>query len=372
MHGMDADGDRLEVGALSETGYARDENQDRMSGSHGPLGHLYIVADGMGGHKGGALAAQMAVEELRQHIGEAAPGVPVDSAIQAAFQAANDAVYQKARSGDPAEEGMGTTAVLLLVAGRVATVAHVGDSRAYLYRDKTLSQLTTDHTVVQRMVQAGMLKPDEASDHPQASVLDRAIGSTPTVEVDIHSHQLRDGDTLLLCSDGLCGYVTDAQIHAVLRHRGSVQETTAGLVQLALDTGGKDNVTVQLIRYGSRRPSTRGTRFMNALARFAVRPGRGERRTVAAIVMAVAVAVVGAAIVGGVFWRGRDVKPPAASGPSKETTPPAAKPDQKPADQGGPGVTGGTPPAERPKPPVPAQRPDAGAAGSKADASKKK
>jgi serine/threonine protein phosphatase PrpC len=264
---MDSDAEQLEVGALSETGYVREENQDRMSWSSAPVGHLYIVADGMGGHRGGALAAQMAVEELQRHIGQAAPGDPLDSVIEAAFKAANDAVYKRAHSGDSAAEGMGTTAVLLLVSGRVAKVAHVGDSRAYLYRDSTLSRLTTDHTVVQRMVEAGMLKPDEIFDHPSASVLERAIGNMPTVEVDIYDHQLQEGDALVLCSDGLCGYVTDAQIEAVLRHGAPVQETTANLVRLALETGGRDNITVQLIRYGARTPAspTRRTQLSQTL-----------------------------------------------------------------------------------------------------------
>jgi serine/threonine protein phosphatase PrpC len=223
---MDSDGERLEVGALSETGYTRAENQDRMTGARVPLGHLYIVADGMGGHKGGALAAQMAVEELQRHIGQASESEPADSVIEAAFKAANDAVYKRANSGDLAVEGMGTTAVLLLISGRIAKLAHVGDSRAYLYRNHTLSQLTTDHTIVQRMVEAGMLKPDEIADHPQSSVLERAIGSAPTVGVDISNHQLQEDDVLLLCSDGLSGYVTADQIEVVLRTDGPVQETT--------------------------------------------------------------------------------------------------------------------------------------------------
>ena len=111
----ESDVERLEVGALSETGYVRDENQDRMSGSVVPLGHLYIVADGMGGHKAGALAAQMAVEELQRHIAGAAAGDPTDTVIASAFKTANDAVYTRAHSGDSTTEGMGTTAVMLLM-----------------------------------------------------------------------------------------------------------------------------------------------------------------------------------------------------------------------------------------------------------------
>src|SRR5215472_110719 len=250
---MDSNDERLEVGALSETGYTREENQDRMSGAQVPLGHLYIVADGMGGHKGGALAAQMAVEELQRHIGQATAGESVDAVIEAAFKAANDAVYKRSNSGDATVAGMGTTTVLLLISGRVAKLAHVGDSRAYLYRNQTLSQLTTDHTIVQRMVEAGMLRPDEAADHPQSSVLERAIGSAPTVGVDIRDHQLEEGDALLLCSDGLSGYVAAHKIEAVLRTDEPVQDTTINLVRLALEAGGRDNVTVQLIRYVARR-----------------------------------------------------------------------------------------------------------------------
>ena len=315
---MDSPSERLEVGALSETGYAREENQDRMSGAQVPLGHLYIVADGMGGHKGGALAAQMAVEELQRHISQAAAGEPVESVIEAAFRAANDVVYQRAHSGDSAVEGMGTTAVLLLVSGRTAKLAHVGDSRAYLYRDNTLSRLTKDHSVVQRMVEAGMLKPDEAADHPQSSVLERAIGSAPTVQVDISNHQLQEGDALLLCSDGLCGYVADSQIEAVLRPQGPVQETTYNLVQLALGTGGRDNVTVQLIRYGPRKPAAppKHTRPAKALPsptattrELPAGPGRGLLSRVAAFVAGAVAAVAAGGILGYVGNPATDGKP---------------------------------------------------------------
>jgi protein phosphatase len=289
---------RLEVGALSETGYVRDENQDRMSWSEVPLGHLYIVADGMGGHKGGALAAETAVQELQRHISQAPASESLDAVVQAAFKKANEAVHKKAHSGDPETEGMGTTAVLLLVSGQVAKLAHVGDSRAYLYRSDALSQLTTDHTVVQRMVDAGMLKPEEAPGHPDASVLERAIGSAPTIDVDIYSHQLRDGDVILLCSDGLCGYVADNQIKAVLRNQGTVQETAEKLVGLALAGGGQDNVTVQLIRYGARKEVRADARAepVNPVAKpvavtqsFSGPLRRMSRRTLAAIVVFVIV-----------------------------------------------------------------------------------
>src|SRR5215469_8658481 len=251
---MDADSSQLEVGACSETGYVRDENQDRMTGDVGPLGPFYIVADGMGGHKGGALAAQLAIQELTQQIKEAPATQSVEQVIQAAFKKANETIYQKGHAGDPEVDGMGTTAVLLLISGKVARLAHVGDSRAYLYRDGELRQLTTDHTVVQKMVQAGMLKPEDAADHPNANVLERAIGTHESVEVDISKEvTLTDGDAILLCSDGLSGYVTYQEIKSTLQPPSTSQEIVARLVNLALQKGGKDNVTVQFIQYGPRK-----------------------------------------------------------------------------------------------------------------------
>ena len=291
-----SDVERLEVGALSETGYVRDENQDRMSGAQVPLGHLYIVADGMGGHKGGAVAAELTVQGLQQDTGEARENISAEEVLRAAFKKTNETVYQKAHSGDPAIEGMGSTAVLLLISRQVAWVAHVGDSRAYLYRNGQLKQLTTDHTLVQKMVQAGMLKPEEALDHPNASVLDRAIGNKPSVEVDISDKlSLSEGDAFLLCSDGLSGYVTDPEIEAVLHSQATVQEIPERLVQLALQKGGEDNVTVQFIQYGPRKEAqARRTKKLKkpppARARQAQRP---LLRMAAAFVVGGAIVAVG-------------------------------------------------------------------------------
>jgi len=244
---------RLEVSARSETGYVRNENQDRMSGTVVPAGNLYIVADGMGGHKGGALAAELTIERLRMHIGEAPADAPVEDSIRNAFAKANEAVYKKGHSGDKTIEDMGSTAVLLLVSGEVARVAHVGDSRAYLFRNGLLSQLTTDHTRVQRMVEAGMLRAEEAADHPDSNILERAIGNRPEVDVDISGElPLEVGDAFLLCSDGLSSYVPGPEIEAVLKSSAAVQEIPQFLVKLALEKGGKDNITVQYIRYGER------------------------------------------------------------------------------------------------------------------------
>jgi PPM family protein phosphatase len=242
-----------EVSARSETGYVREENQDRMTCI--PVGEdrIYVVADGMGGHKGGGLAAELTVTSVETWFRSApSPGSPPET-IRLALEAANAAVDAKAHCGDPDTEGMGSTAVLLLTRNSIAYVGHVGDSRAYLYRSGELRQLTKDHTRVQRMVDAGMVTPAEARDHPEGSILERAIGQKPTVVVDTGPElQLQEGDGILLCSDGLSGYVDSGEILAVLRSSATVQELSDRLVQRALDQGGYDNVTVQFIQYGQR------------------------------------------------------------------------------------------------------------------------
>jgi PPM family protein phosphatase len=242
-----------EVGAATETGYVRKENQDRMSWAPVPWGQLYIVADGMGGHAGGAQAAELTIQGLEQNLANASKEIRIEDAIRDAFDKTNKDVYDKAHAGDPATEGMGSTAVMLLIFGQIAKIAHVGDSRAYLYRDGKLRLLTKDHTEVQRMVDAGILTLEEARNHPFASLLERAIGNRPTVAMDISSDlDIKEGDGILLCSDGLSGYADDGEIEAAMNDSLAPQETVNRLINLALQKGGEDNVTVQFIRYGER------------------------------------------------------------------------------------------------------------------------
>ena len=252
---------QIEVGARSETGYVRSENQDRMSGTHVPLGRLYIVADGMGGHKGGATAAELTVRGLQQHLTHVGTALSVVDAIRTAFSKTNETIYQQGHAGDPVTAGMGSTAVLLLITGPHAYIAHVGDSRAYLYRSGLLQSVTTDHTRVQKMVNAGMITEAEARAHADAGVLERAMGNKPSVDVDIREKlSLTNVDGILLCSDGLSGYVSDQEIQAVLQSSSTAQEIPDRLVELALQKGGVDNVTVQFIQYGQRRETRAGRR----------------------------------------------------------------------------------------------------------------
>lgn len=243
----------LEVGASTETGYVRNENQDRMSWAPVPWGQLYIIADGMGGHVGGAQAAELTIRGLEHYLTEASKNVSVEAAIRNAFEKTNLDVYDKAHAGDPTTEGMGSTAVMLLIFSHIAKIAHVGDSRAYLYRNGKLRLLTKDHTQVQRMVDVGMLTPEQARNHPSASILDRAIGNRPTVTIDISSDLvLNNGDGILLCSDGLSGYADDREIEAAMEDSFTPQENVDRLINMALQKGGEDNVTIQFIRFGKR------------------------------------------------------------------------------------------------------------------------
>lgn len=240
----------LEVGAKSETGYVRTDNQDRMSWVSIPWGQLFIVADGMGGHAGGAEAAYLTISGLERHLTEISKNLPVEEAIRSAFEKTNLDVYTKAHAGDPATEGMGSTAVMLLIINHTAKIAHVGDSRAYHYRNGKINLLTKDHTYVQRMVDASMLTPEQARNHPSASMLERAIGSKATIAADINSVSLKEGDSILLCSDGLSGYAEDMEIEMTIDDSLSAQENVDRLINLALQKGGKDNVTIQFLRLG--------------------------------------------------------------------------------------------------------------------------
>ncbi len=238
----------LRIGANFNPGKVRAENQDRIGRFHSAFGQVFVVADGMGGHEGGATAAQMLIDLLEKHLREVPPGTPPEGALQAAASHTNADIFQRANSGDPKTAQMGATSVIALVRGNHVVVAHAGDSRAYLLRGGQLTRLTRDHTVVQRMVDHNMLSPEEARDHPDASVVTRAFGQKPDVELETSApFELQSGDRLLLCSDGLCGYVDDERIRQVLAGRGDAQAVADALINLALDAGGEDNVSVQVL-----------------------------------------------------------------------------------------------------------------------------
>lgn len=238
----------IEIGFASRQGPHKSENEDSFgvlprgpSKDGPPTPRLLVVADGMGGHRGGREASQMAVHHLEEQVFEAGPSDPV-SALEGGVKAANQAIFERARR-ESALAGMGTTCTALLLQSDAAHVAHVGDSRAYRIRGKQIDQLTTDHSWVERMVQERQLSKEEAAHHEQRHVLHRAVGVLADVDVDhVGPVTLEDGDAFLLCSDGVHLVTEDRLLSAVRQHEP--QDACDLILQWVADLEGYDDSTV--------------------------------------------------------------------------------------------------------------------------------
>ena len=242
----------LGTGARSERG-RREENQDKMTAFPTSLGTVYIVADGMGGHRGGAEASHRVIEGYRRHLTFFQEGAGLPDVLQAATVLTNAEILEAGHSGDPSIAGMGSTVVIAVLRtganGMEMLTGHIGDSRAYLLRERVLHRLTRDHSAVQRMVDAQILTPEAARSHPDSNVLTRALGQQPDITIDVSEPRpLHAGDIVLLCSDGLWGYVSDEQILHELTVDRSASEAADALVDLALAQGSDDNITLQVLR----------------------------------------------------------------------------------------------------------------------------
>ncbi len=238
----------LRIGSRTHVGKVRDENQDRLARFECPLGQVIMVADGVGGRKGGATAAEMTCRGFEEYLQNISPEADPQAALKAAANRVCQEVYERAHSGDEAVEGMGSTVVLILVQGKIFITAHAGDSRAYLYREGYLHRLTNDHTNAYELIARGNITEQEAEDHPESHILTRAIGKAPDVELEVSAPRpLEAGVTLLLCSDGLCGYVSDEAIANVMGE-GTESEVADRLIALALNAGGHDNIAVQVLK----------------------------------------------------------------------------------------------------------------------------
>ena len=226
---------RAPFGSRTDVGCVRDHNEDSLVVKP----PLFVVADGMGGHAAGEVASEIAV----QTIADLAPAGPDAEALGAAVEEANAAILKAAREGR-GREGMGTTCTAAMLEGERLVIAQVGDSRAYLLHQGTLQQLTRDHSLVADMIEAGQITPEEARNHPNRSVITRALGSTPDTRPDLYEINVETGDRLLLCSDGLTTMLHDDEIEAVLARCHDPQRAAAQLVNEAIAAGGYDNVTV--------------------------------------------------------------------------------------------------------------------------------
>ena len=241
----------LDAAAESNVGRKRRHNEDNFVAE--PEQGMFAVADGMGGAQAGEVASALAAGAITDTVLD--PAASGEERVVALIKAANLRVHERA-TADAAASGMGTTmtVAMLQADGRVA-IGHVGDSRAYRLRDGRLEQLTDDHSLVAELVRRGELSPEEAAVHPQRSVITRALGTEPDVDVDAFSVETRDGDIFLLCSDGLTTMVDARSIQEILeRNRGRLHVATHDLIRAANDRGGDDNITAVLFAVGEGDP----------------------------------------------------------------------------------------------------------------------
>ena len=228
-----------QVAGLTDPGRVRRRNEDSFVCDP----PLFAVADGMGGAQAGEIASRLAASAFHEY--HEADSLDPEARLRSIIQEANRRIYARA-SSDPHASGMGTTITAALVSGARISVGHVGDSRAYLFRDEVLEQLTEDHSLVADLVRSGRLTPEEAEVHPQRSVITRALGTDAAVTVDSFSVEAKAGDVYLLCSDGLTTMLGSDPVRKALAETSSLEEAARRLIGEANAAGGEDNVTVVL------------------------------------------------------------------------------------------------------------------------------
>src|SRR5580700_7041850 len=244
----------IEVASLSDVGCQRQNNEDSYlywepvgDEEFQRKGRLAVIADGMGGHEGGQEASRLAVETVRE-VYEQALGDDPQAALVESFDSAHTRIQEYAEQ-HPAFQGMGTTCTALVLRGRQLYFAHVGDSRLYLARGGRILRLTRDHSYVGRLVESGIVRAEDAEKHPQRHILTAALGAGRELAVDSAEQtvDLQEGDELLLCTDGLWSVVNEDELETAVKGK-TPAECCAALVKLALQRGGPDNITVQILR----------------------------------------------------------------------------------------------------------------------------
>ncbi len=225
--------------AATDTGRQRRANEDALL-SRSPL---FVVADGMGGAQAGEVASQIAVEAFKRGLQDSAEP---EAALAELTRVANSRIHELSHSHTD-QAGMGTTLTAMYVGAEDVSIAHVGDSRAYCLRGAELMRLTDDHSLVDELMRQGRLTPEEAEEHPQRSVITRALGPEGTVEVDTRSFRARAGDVYLLCSDGLTTMVSEEELARLLREHPHLRDAGEAMIAAANQAGGRDNITVVLV-----------------------------------------------------------------------------------------------------------------------------
>jgi protein phosphatase len=238
----------LQVGSATDVGRRRDHNEDAFVTFETDDGStVLVVADGMGGHQAGEVASAMAIETLKREL--AHPTADPSGALRTAIERANQEIWAESER-DAEKAGMGSTIVAAIVVGRQAYLANAGDSPAYLVRDGQTDQITRDHGLVAEQVEAGMIREEDAEHHPYRHILTRCLGAEADVDVELYPpRELQTGDVLVLCSDGLTEHVKKREVAALVAAPDPT-EVAQGLVEVANQRGGHDNITVVVARAG--------------------------------------------------------------------------------------------------------------------------
>ncbi len=237
-------------GAKTDVGKVREMNQDFCIAS-ADRPHLFILCDGMGGHRSGDVASRTAAESIETYVRMQSAldydDEKAERVLRGAVSYANNIVYTRAKSMKELA-GMGTTVDICMVDFDMLYIAHVGDSRVYLLREGQLCQLTTDHSLVEEMIQSGLITESEAQSHPNKNVITRAVGTNRTVQCDFLAQELKQDDILLMCSDGLSNMLTESEMKNILISSDKPQTIAEELVEKANINGGKDNITAIVVK----------------------------------------------------------------------------------------------------------------------------
>lgn len=225
--------------AKTHTGWVRKANEDALL----CLPQLFAVADGMGGHKAGEVASQSTLEIVKEAVGDKKPNAAL---LEQTIQIANQVLFQRQLT-NKSLEGMGTTLTLLWPTMDEMLIGHVGDSRAYLYREGQMRQVTKDHSLVAEMIEKGLITKEKAKVHPYRNVITRAIGTAADIVVDIYTEKRQPGDLWLICSDGLYGMADERAILSAFQD-DNMEAAAQRLMNLALENGGRDNITLILLK----------------------------------------------------------------------------------------------------------------------------
>jgi serine/threonine protein phosphatase PrpC len=243
----------MKIGVKTDVGMMRENNQDSYYVSPSGNYPLFIIADGMGGHKAGEIASEMAIKIISYNFTDSLAKSSIEdetikNKIEKSIYEANSKIHKKSME-DERFSGMGTTVTLAYIVDDKIFIGHVGDSRAYLLRNGILSQITEDHSLVEELIRNGSISREEAKHHPQRNIITRAVGTSNEIKTDVIVEHKCENDILLLCTDGLTNMVDDDQIKDSLTMNEDIQQACEELVKISNDKGGFDNITVLAIKF---------------------------------------------------------------------------------------------------------------------------